>query len=247
MNQLEQKTIISVEVADMVGKDHKELLRDIRRYSEQLAGSNIALSDFFTESTYTDANNQDRPCYLVTKKGCEFIGNKLTGVKGAVFTAKYINKFNDMEHIIAANIQNLSPELQMFQNIFNAVAQQELRNKQIEQKVDKAIETTQAIKEAVGEVYDDWRADIKHKVSAIQKGINESYQDTYNRLYSELEKRAHCDLSARVRNGRDRLIEAGVTKTKVEAFGRLDVIEADARLKEIFTAIIKEHAVKYVA
>lgn len=96
MNHIEQM-LTSVEVAEMVGKGHKELLRDIRRYSEQLAESKIALGDFFTESTYTDANNQKRPCYNITKKGCEFIAHKMTGVKGTEFTARYINRFHEME------------------------------------------------------------------------------------------------------------------------------------------------------
>ena len=77
MNHIEQM-LTSIEVAEMVGKGHKELLRDIRRYSEQLAESKIALGDFFTESTYIDANNQKRPCYNITKKGCEFIAHKMT-------------------------------------------------------------------------------------------------------------------------------------------------------------------------
>lgn len=93
---IEQK-ITSMEVAEMVGKDHSKLLRDIRTYSEQLAEAKIGLGDFFEESTYLDANNQERPCYKVTKKGCEFIAHKLTGVKGTEFTAKYINRFHDME------------------------------------------------------------------------------------------------------------------------------------------------------
>lgn len=46
-----EQTIISIEVAEMVNKRHTDLIRDIRRYSEQLAESKIALSDFFTEST----------------------------------------------------------------------------------------------------------------------------------------------------------------------------------------------------
>lgn len=94
---IEQNRLNSMEVAEMVEKNHKELLRDIRRYCEQLSESKIALGDFFAESTYKDANNQDRPCYLVTKKGCEFIAHKLTGVKGSAFTAKYINRFHEME------------------------------------------------------------------------------------------------------------------------------------------------------
>lgn len=97
MQDLRNTTIPSIEVAQMVKKQHKELLRDIRKYCEQLAESKIALGDFFTESTYVDANNQSRPCYLVTKKGCEFIAHKLTGQKGTEFTAKYINRFHEME------------------------------------------------------------------------------------------------------------------------------------------------------
>lgn len=95
--QIAEQTLDSREVADMVGKGHKELLRDIRRYCEQLGESKIALTDFFTESTYTTAQNKVMPCYLVTKKGCEFIAHKLTGVKGTAFTAKYINRFHEME------------------------------------------------------------------------------------------------------------------------------------------------------
>lgn len=84
----------------MVEKEHKNLIRDIRRYCEQLAEGKIEPGDFFIESTYLDANNQSRPCYEVTKKGCEFIANKMTGQKGTEFTAKYINRFHDMENYI---------------------------------------------------------------------------------------------------------------------------------------------------
>lgn len=89
--------ITSLEVAEMVGKDHSKLLRDIRNYTEQLGQAKIGQSDFFTESTYRNSQNKEQPCYLVTKKGCEFIANKLTGVKGTAFTAKYINRFHEME------------------------------------------------------------------------------------------------------------------------------------------------------
>lgn len=100
MNELTQKVITSMEVAQMVGKDHNMMLRDIRRYEEQLGQSKIAQSDFFTESTYRNSQNKTMPCYLVTKKGCEFIAHKLTGVKGTEFTAKYINRFHEMEDVI---------------------------------------------------------------------------------------------------------------------------------------------------
>lgn len=89
--------ITSLEVAEMVGKEHKNLMRDVRSYVGELAELKIEPGEFFIESTYKDANNQSRPCYLVTKKGCEFIAHKLTGIRGTGFTAKYINRFHEME------------------------------------------------------------------------------------------------------------------------------------------------------
>lgn len=105
-----EHTITSLEVAEMVEKQHKELLRDIRTYVEYLNQANkemeelgerkIALTDFFIESTYLSEQNKILPCYNITRKGCEYIATKLTGAKGAIFTAKYINRFHDMEDYI---------------------------------------------------------------------------------------------------------------------------------------------------
>lgn len=103
MNRLEQK-LDSREVAEMVGKEHNKLLRDIRSYIEQLGESKIGHTGFFTEFTYKTEQNKTMPCYLVTKKGCEFIAHKLTGVKGTEFTAKYINRFHEMENIIKEHV-----------------------------------------------------------------------------------------------------------------------------------------------
>ena len=100
MRDLVKTTITSMEVAQMVGKKHYELLKDIRKYTEQLDEGKISVVDFFTESTYIDGKGESRPCFMVTKKGCEFIAHKLTGQKGTEFTARYINRFHEMENQI---------------------------------------------------------------------------------------------------------------------------------------------------
>lgn len=104
MTTLTTEAITSLEVATMIGKEHKELLRDIRRYSNQIRKINaekgenkIALSDFFQESTYISEQNKELPCFNVTRKGCEFISNKLTGQRGTEFTARYVNRFHELE------------------------------------------------------------------------------------------------------------------------------------------------------
>ena len=97
MNDLTRTAITSVEVAQMVNKKHNELLKDIRRYTSQLGEGKIPFTDFFKESTYITEQNKTLPCYMVTKKGCEFIAHKLTGQRGTEFTAQYINRFHEME------------------------------------------------------------------------------------------------------------------------------------------------------
>lgn len=94
------QTLTSLEVAEMINKNHADLMRDIRRYTKQLNQSKIAFVDFFQESTYIDGKGEERPCYKITKKGCEFVAHKLTGIKGTEFTIKYISRFHNMEEAI---------------------------------------------------------------------------------------------------------------------------------------------------
>ena len=90
-------TLDSREVAEMIGKNHSDLLRDITRYSNYFNGSKVALVEFFQESQYLDSKGEKRKNYRITRKGCEFLAHKLTGRKGSIFTALYINKFHEME------------------------------------------------------------------------------------------------------------------------------------------------------
>ncbi len=92
----------SRDVAEAIEKPHKELLRTIRTYCEYLGESKIALSDFFVEATYTSEQNKEMPCYLITRKGCDMIANKLTGKKGVLFTASYVTAFEKMQEQLSA-------------------------------------------------------------------------------------------------------------------------------------------------
>ena len=64
----------SRQVAEMIGKDHAHLMRDIAGYAKIIESSSqtkFGLADFFIPSTYKDAQDKPRPCYLLTKKGCD--------------------------------------------------------------------------------------------------------------------------------------------------------------------------------
>lgn len=98
VGESKQQVIDSRDVAKMIGKTHKNLMRDIRSYINDLEmSSKLSPSDFFIESDYLDSMNRTKPCYLLTKQGCEFVANKLTGRKGTIFTATYVSLFNEYE------------------------------------------------------------------------------------------------------------------------------------------------------
>jgi len=95
-------------VAKIVEKEHKNLLADIRGYIKAMSNNpdlpnfnelNFQPVDFFIPSEYVDSKGETRPCYLLTKMGCEMVANKLTGTKGVLFTATYVSEFNRMEQL----------------------------------------------------------------------------------------------------------------------------------------------------
>lgn len=245
-NQDGALVVSSREVAENFEKRHDHVMRDISHLINDM-GSPQNWGSLFIPSTYIhEQNKQEYQEYLITRDGFTLLAMGFTGKKALDWKLKYIEAFNKMEQTLTTGLQNLSPELQMFQQIFNAVAKQELEVRQAKELGQKAIETSQVIKDTIIGIYDDWRSEMKHLISSIQKKSDMTYQDLYNRLYDDLEKRARCDLSARIRNGRERLRRSGATKTQIDNFGRMDVIGADPRLKEIFTTIVKEYVIKFV-
>ena len=77
-----KETMSSIEIAELTGKMHKHVLEAIRVMEpswEKVAGTKFRLG------TYKDANQQDRPCYELTKIECLYIATKLhEGMKGTM-------------------------------------------------------------------------------------------------------------------------------------------------------------------
>lgn len=99
MQSIANLTLDSREVATMVEKRHDHLVRDIDKYVSTISNSpNLGASNFFIEASYNQTGNGKKVrCFLLTRKGCEFVANKMTGKKGILFTANYINRFHEME------------------------------------------------------------------------------------------------------------------------------------------------------
>ena len=110
--------IDSREVARMMERTHAEVLRYIEgnknsgviSIAECLSKQGASLSEYFIESSYIADNGTKCRCYLVTKKGCELLGNKQQGEKGILFSIAYVERFNEMEKELKKNNPALSRE-----------------------------------------------------------------------------------------------------------------------------------------
>ena len=78
----------SLEIAEVTGKRHSDVMRDIRSIIAQgVAERNFALG------SYKDKNNQERPCYELTKKGCLILASGYD----ALLREKIINRWEELE------------------------------------------------------------------------------------------------------------------------------------------------------
>lgn len=242
-NEQGQLLVDSREVAGMIGKNHKELMRSIRGYVDILEPSaKLRSVDFFIESTYQDANNQSRPCYLLTRKGCDMVANKMTGEKGVLFTAAYVTKFEEME-------QQLKPTC--IEDVLISSLQEMKALKGEVQAIKKSNEETkgeiQGIRDVVAINSSDWKVDCKSLVVKIANNLGgfNHIQDVYKEVYSTLERRMGVQLSTRLTNKRRRMADEGVCKSKRDKLNYIDVIADDKKLIEGYVAITKELAIKY--
>lgn len=116
INEKEISTISTLDIAEMMGVKHNDILKklnganDRRGIIEILTEGQMALSDYFIQSSYKDASGKENKCYECTKLGCDFLANKFTGEKGILFTARYVKKFDEMEKQIQRAISSFMIE-----------------------------------------------------------------------------------------------------------------------------------------
>lgn len=143
--------------------------------------------------------------------------------------------------------ERLSPQLQALEMLVNQMKQKELEDFQRDKAIQELKEATENIKEAVKPVFDNWREEINSKFNRIQRRADRPFNELRAEMYSVLENRAGCDLGTRLRNKKKRMLENGCTKTEINNMNRMDIIESDKKLREIFSKIVSEYEIKYCA
>lgn len=86
----------SLIVAQVFGKEHKNVVRDI----ENLSCSETFNQLNFERITYKDARNREQTAYEMTKDGFSFLVMGYTGAKAGEFKEKFISEFNKRESLL---------------------------------------------------------------------------------------------------------------------------------------------------
>src|SRR5690625_1091180 len=238
MNQLvfksnDQVITSSRNIARDFGKEHKNVLRDIRALLKIEPAK-----EMFFESTYVhESNNQEFTQFLMNRDGFTLLVMGFTGRKAMNFKLKYINAFNHMEKQIEQ--QKPKSKLEILQESINQLVEQEKRLTQLEQRQDNITNIIRLNNNG------DWRDKTNKIINTIARKNGGTYQQTRKESYARLETRARCDLQRRLENKIERMKSQGVQKRTINNLNYLDVIDDDDRLIEIYLAIVKEMAVEH--
>ncbi|MGD9678398.1 MAG: Rha family transcriptional regulator [Vulcanibacillus sp.] len=226
MNQLQvienAIQMTSLDLAELTGKRHDNVIRDIKKEIENLGNEIGAL--IFEETSYTDSQGKQQPCYTFGRKGAMQLALKYD----AVTRFKVIEKIEELE-----NSSKPKSNAEMLLIYAQQFVDQEKRLSKIET-------TVTTIQETFLHQDEDWRKTINNMVNTAAKNSGGNYQELRTKSYKLLEERGRCQLDTRLKNIKQRLEEAGATKTRIEKTTKMDAIEADPRLKEIYTTVVKE-------
>lgn len=239
---INSETITSMEVAQMIGKEHKYLLRDIRRYLNQIDKINmeksnqtkIAPVDFFIKNTYTDNKGEIRPCYNITHKGCEFIANKLTGIKGTEFTARYVTRFHELEE--GNTIDALISTMKTISDTMLEI--QRSTNERLD-RLENSLQEAQSVQPKLPKKkWSYWSTKMYPKYQLLTDYFHITHKELYKNLYSELQN-IYSDIDL------NQEIDDYCYENKLDSAYTLDVIEHNLTLRKLFESVVDNLLNKY--
>ncbi|WP_273760660.1 phage regulatory protein/antirepressor Ant [Bartonella sp. ML70XJBT.G] len=97
------QTMSSVEIAELCGKQHKNVMRDIKQIFNELKFEPVHFI-----GTYIDAKGESRPCYNLPKRECLIL---VSGYSTAL-RAKIIDRWQELEKQVAIPQINLANALE---------------------------------------------------------------------------------------------------------------------------------------
>ena len=96
----EAAVVSSLDIAETFGKEHKNVLKDIRELN---CSDEFRLLNF-EQSNYLNEQNHKQPLYYLTRDGFTILAMGYTGEKAMRFKEAYIKQFNAMERALQGKL-----------------------------------------------------------------------------------------------------------------------------------------------
>ena len=139
MNELTSVTqMTSLEVAEITGKEHKSVLRDIRDEIEKLETQGIFTEHIFVLSEYHDKTGRTLPMYVLTRDGVL----QLAARYDAVVRFKLIEKVSQPAKVLSP-VQQLLAQAQMLVEMDNRVGAVEQGVRRLEHNYRRTVTSHQ--------------------------------------------------------------------------------------------------------
>lgn len=230
---LDGKVVVgSRRVAANYGKEHRDVLRAIRTILEQVPEAQRN----FAQSSYTNEQGRKMPEYSMDRQGFSMLVMGFTGEQARRFTYRYTQAFEEM----ASQLTAPKTSLEVLKQTVIQLVEQERRLSQVEAN-------QQYIRETIIAQPDNWRSEMNRLFNQVVDRVGQSkFAELRRETYKRLEERAHVDLDRRLQNLKGRLALEGATRTAIDKANRMDVIEADPKLREIYAIILKEYSIRYL-
>lgn len=145
---MNKETMSSLQIAEITGKAHCDVLRAIRRMEK--SWEKVAESKF-TLGYYKDENNQDRPCYNLTKTECLYIATKFNDEARAKLVIRW-------EALETGNGKPLSSKQLSQAEMFLQLAQMNVEN---ERKMKELEAKTEELQSELTEIKQRTTTDLK--------------------------------------------------------------------------------------
>lgn len=141
MNELvimkdQQAVTTSLQVAEVFGKNHRDVLEAIQNKISS-AENSAQYDSMFAQGEYKDKSGKRNKMYYMNRDGFTFIAFGFTGKKADEFKLKYIEAFNKMEETIKEHRAELPTDpMEVLRLVFNATENTNKKVDRIDSDVD---------------------------------------------------------------------------------------------------------------
>lgn len=200
-NKEGQLVVSSRVISEQLGKEHKNVLRDLEKILES---SNV--SSLIIPSAYEiPGQNRKYKEYLLTKDGFTLYMFNIRGYND--FKMAYINKFNEMEKALEQPVTYKDRlKLGLFSNDPEVVARShkallELELKPLKEELEQKVKEIEYKEDVIIGLTDKIDLmDMRQVLNTVVRYKGANYQERWRTLYFEFEKKYHVDVKRRMEN-----------------------------------------------